>query len=148
MAHLVAPVSIVTAADDGEPVGTTVSAVMSLSMTPEMLAVGLARESASLTVIRRTRRFAVNILAHDQVDLAMHFARKGADKFATVGHRLESGLPRLDGACGWVRCRVDRIHPAGDHVLVSGLVEASHHDLHRGPLTYFSRTFGTHDPTP
>ncbi len=144
MAHLAAPVSVITTSDDGVLGGATVSAVMSLSMAPEMLVVALSRESATLDVIRRTRRFGVNILAADQEAVAMHFARKGADKFAEVEHFLESGLPRLAGVSGWVRCRVEQVHPGGDHVLVSGLVEATHHMADRAPMTYHARTFGTH----
>ncbi|HEY9562338.1 MAG TPA: flavin reductase family protein [Nocardioides sp.] len=146
MAHMAAPVSVITAARDGVGSGATVSALMSLSMTPEMLVVALDRSSSTLEMIRSTRRFGVNILAAGQLDLAMHFASKAPDKFADLAWCLESGIPRLAGVSGWVRCTVDRIQPGGDHVLVSGLVESAHHDPGQSPMTYHGRTFGTHAP--
>lgn len=144
MANMAAPVAVVTAAEDGIGSGATVSALMSLSMDPEMIVVALDRRSATLDLIRRSRRFGVNILSVDQADVAMHFASKAPDKFRDRSCRLESGIPRLGEVSGWVRCRVDRIQPGGDHVLVSGLVEASFHDPTKQPMTYHGRSFGTH----
>ncbi|MDT0203249.1 flavin reductase family protein [Nocardioides sp. AE5] len=146
MANMAAPVSVITAADDGVGSGATVSALMSLSMDPEMIVVALDRTSATLGMIQRTRRFGVNILAADQRDVAMAFASKGADKFIGLDHCLESGVPRLGGISGWVRCTVERIQPGGDHVLVSGLVERAFHDPTLEPMTYQGRSFGTHRP--
>src|SRR3546814_15655158 len=74
----------------------------------------------------------------------MHFASKAPDKFADLAWCLESGIPRLAGVSGWVRCTVDRIQPGGDHVLVSGLVESAHPAPGQSPMTYHGRTFGTH----
>jgi flavin reductase (DIM6/NTAB) family NADH-FMN oxidoreductase RutF len=48
MAHLCAPVTIITAMDDRRPHGTTVSAVMSLSVEPLLVAVWLSCELESL----------------------------------------------------------------------------------------------------
>ncbi|WP_204164378.1 flavin reductase family protein [Nocardioides daejeonensis] len=146
MANMAAPVSVITSALDGVGSGATVSALMSLSMDPEMIVVALDRRSTTLAVIQRTRRFGVNILAADQSDVALAFASKKDDKFAGLGHVLESGVPRLQGTSGWVRCTVERIQPGGDHVLVSGLVETSFRDAGRAPMTYQGRTFGTHRP--
>ncbi|HEY1135070.1 MAG TPA: flavin reductase family protein [Nocardioides sp.] len=146
MAHLAAPVCVVTTGGD-EPSGTTVSAVMSLSMQPELIGVSLARTSASLAAIRETGRFGVNLMAADQVVQAMVFARSsGAGKLQQVAHRLESGIPRLLGTMGWVRCRVDAVHGVGDHLLVVGAVESAYFDAAAAPSTYFGRTFGTHVP--
>lgn len=144
MANMAAPVAVITAADDGVGSGATVSALMSLSMNPEMIVVALDRQSTTLEVIRQTRRFGVNILSVDQTEVAMRFASKSADKFSGQAYCLESGIPRLAETSGWVRCNVERIQPGGDHVLVSGLVEASFHHPAKEPMTYHGRSFGTH----
>ncbi|MFJ9388936.1 flavin reductase family protein [Nocardioides sp. NPDC101246] len=144
MANMAAPVSVITAAEDGVGSGATVSALMSLSMDPEMIVVALDRGSTTLAAIQRTGRFGVNILAAHQKDLAMRFASKARNKFADLAWSLESGVPRLVGVSGWVRCTVERIQPGGDHVLVCGRVEAAFHDAERAALTYQGRTFGTH----
>lgn len=144
MANMVAPVAVITAAEDGAGSGATVSAVMSLSMDPEMIVVALDRSSTTLSVVRRTRRFGVNILAADQPDLAKRFGSKADDKFSDVAWSLEAGLPRLSATSGWVRCSVGSIQDGGDHVLVSGLVEASAHDRERDALAYRGRALSPH----
>jgi flavin reductase (DIM6/NTAB) family NADH-FMN oxidoreductase RutF len=73
----------------------------------------------------------------------MRFARKGADKFRGVDWQLESGMPRLGGVCGWLRCEVTGLVDGGDHVIALGTVTAAR--AYPGePLTYHARTFGTH----
>lgn len=134
------PVSIVTAADGGHPHGTTVSAFTSLSLDPPLVLVSLDRGSALLRVIRRTRTFAINVLAAHQEELALHFARKGDDKFATVEWVAEHGLPRIPGCEGFVAGRVERILGAGDHVVVIGLVVEAATDP-SAPLLYRARRF-------
>lgn len=145
MAHLCAPVSVITAFDGDRPHGTTVSAVMSLSMHPPMVAVALERNSRLLDVVQRSRRFGVNLLADGQGDLGITFARKGEDKFADVGWNLEDQLPRLAGAAGWLACYVAQVDEAGDHLLLQGAV-LNAATQGSSPLTYFARTFGTHTP--
>ncbi|MFD7073787.1 flavin reductase family protein [Nocardioides sp. NPDC059952] len=145
MAHLCTPVSVITAFDGDRPHGTTVSAIMSLSMHPPMVAVALDRNSQLLDVIQRSHRFGVNILAGGQSDLGVTFARKGDDKFADVDWNLEDQLPRLAGATGWLACYVAQVDEGGDHLLLQGAVLNTATEV-SSPLTYFARSFGTHKP--
>jgi flavin reductase (DIM6/NTAB) family NADH-FMN oxidoreductase RutF len=145
MAEVCTPVSVVTALDRDRPHGTTVSAFTSLSMDPPMVLVSLARSSDLLEVVSSTGRFGVNVLAHGQADQAMAFAVKGRSKFDGIGWRLRHGLPRLDGAGGWVACSVAGLLDGGDHVVVLGTVLAVEGGG-AAPLTYHRRTFGTHAP--
>ena len=143
MAHVCAPVVVVTAFDGQRPHGTTVSAFMSLSMGPPMIAVALDRASAVLELIRMGQRFAINVLAAAHSDLALNFARKGDDKFERVAWHSRSELPALDGAGGWVACEAASFVDGGDHTMVFGVViDAAHEAL--APLTYHKRSFGTH----
>ncbi|AWK74342.1 flavin reductase [Rhodococcus oxybenzonivorans] len=143
MAAVCTPVSVVTAMDGERPHGTTVSAFTSLSMTPPMVLVSLDRSSALLGIIQRSGRFGVNILGSAQSAAATAFACKGADKFADTPWTRVSGVPRLDGAPGWVVCDASAFVEGGDHILILGDVrEAVAHD--GPPLTYFRRDFGTH----
>ena len=144
MAGVATPVSVVTAVSaDGVPHGTTVSAFASLSMDPPMVLVSLDRGSDLLALVRDTGRFGVNVLGSTQSALALSFARKGADKFASVDWVPDQGLPRLPGAPGWLACEVASLVEGGDHVVALGTVLAA--DTADGaPLTYHSRVFGTH----
>lgn len=145
MAHLCSGVAVVTTIDDGRPHGTTVSAFMSLSLHPPMVAVALDRGSRLLAHIQATRRFSVNILGQGQSELGMAFASKAEDKFADQDWHLRSELPALSGVAGWLGCYVAALDEAGDHVLVQGgVVDASTAPV--APLTYHARTFGTHAP--
>jgi flavin reductase (DIM6/NTAB) family NADH-FMN oxidoreductase RutF len=143
MASVCTPVAVVTAMDDDRPHGTTVSAFASLSMSPPSVLVSLDQGSEVLALLRRTGRFGLNILGHDQAELATGFARKGSDKFAGVPWSLADGVPRLFGSPGWVACGVEQAVEAADHVVVIGTVR-SVETLDGAPLTYHARTFGTH----
>ncbi len=135
------PVSVVSTCCDGRPHGSTVSALCSLSLQPPLVLVSLERHSELLELIRRTGRYAINILARGQEALALRFAQKGQDKLAGVQWRAEHGLPRLGGAQSFLVCEVHELVSAGDHIIVIGLVcEAqAQPDLH--PLVYREQTF-------
>src|ERR1700743_2014998 len=114
MAGVCAPVTVVTTADAGGPAGSTVSAFASLSLHPPLISVAFGRGSRLLGRIQRRGRFGVNILAHGQEDVAVLFARRGVDRFASVRWRLENGLPRLCAASGWAACELCNDVEAGE----------------------------------
>jgi 3,4-dihydroxy-2-butanone 4-phosphate synthase len=133
MGHFATGVSVITARDgEGAPVGTTANAISSVSLDPPLLLACLARSSETLAAIRESGRFGVNILAADQRHHSDRFARKGE---AVRSHEVEfhdpgHGVPVLPGALATIACRVEAIHPAGDHEIVVGL---AHHLEHREP---------------
>jgi flavin reductase (DIM6/NTAB) family NADH-FMN oxidoreductase RutF len=61
-----------------QPVGTTASAVTSLSLNPPLLLVCLDRDSRTLAAVRAHGGFAVNVLEARQRHLSANFARRGA----------------------------------------------------------------------
>src|SRR6202020_3142235 len=79
LGHFATGVTVVTSrTSDGTPVGTTVSAVSSLSLAPPLLLVCLDRASQTLAAIREQAAFAVNVLSEGQERLSANFARRGA----------------------------------------------------------------------
>lgn len=141
MSSVPAPVAVVTAfRDDLGPAGATVTAFASLSINPAMMVVALGRESSTLATIRASGRFGIHIMGADQVGIATLFATNQADKFALTDWTLESGVPRLGGAPGWVRLEVSRIVEGGDHGLVLGTVTDAV-DAPGERLIYFRREF-------
>jgi flavin reductase (DIM6/NTAB) family NADH-FMN oxidoreductase RutF len=143
MASVCSPVAVVTAFDAARPHGTTVSAFLSLSMSPPMTLVSLDTNSQLLPLLAVERPFCINVLAQTQSDLARQFARKGTDKFDAVSWWPENGVPRIQGVCAWADCVVINAIAAGDHVVILGTVVAAG-STDRGPLTYHRRRFGTH----
>lgn len=144
MAHLCAPVSVITATDGDRPHGTTVSAVMSLSVEPLLVAVALADNSDCLGIVRSTGTFGINILGAGQGEVAMKFATKGHNKFDGTSWALSTEVPRLDGAAVWLACTVADIVSGGDHCILLGSVREVSIDRGAAPLTYHGRRFGTH----
>jgi flavin reductase (DIM6/NTAB) family NADH-FMN oxidoreductase RutF/DNA-binding GntR family transcriptional regulator len=136
-------VVVITTLDDTGPRGMTVSAVSSLSLEPPMLLVCLNSASATQEAVRRSGRFAVNILGEDQGHIAERFARPGSDdKFAGIEARPgRTGVPVLSGVLAAVECRVAEVVGGGTHRVF--LAEVVHAEATEGsPLAYFRGKFG------
>ncbi|MFF3569279.1 flavin reductase family protein [Nocardia jiangxiensis] len=117
-------VAIVTGTDtDGTPLGLAVNSFTSLSLDPPLILFCPAHSSSTWPRIRKTSQFAVNVLSDRQAHLVRAFARSGGDKFAGVEVvPTPDGLPAFAGAAARLVCRVDDIHPGGDHEIVVGRV--------------------------
>lgn len=136
-------VAVVTCDGPAGPSGLTTNAVTSLSLDPLLLLVCFDNGSRTLDAVRSARRFAVNVLRDDQADLAAVFAskREQYEKFADVTHRVEHGLPVLDGALAWFACEVRDLLPGGDHTIGIGAVTAVHHEPAGQPLLWFDGSY-------
>lgn len=142
MASVCAPLSIVTAYADGERSGTTVSAFASLSLDPPMVLVSLNRTSSLLPIARASGRFGLNILAKDQAQLGLQFARKQEDRFNGVDWELCEDVPRISDVGAWLACHIESEVLGGDHVILLGnVIRAESKETE--PLTYYKRKFGT-----
>ncbi len=138
-------VTIITATVDGDDLGTTVSAVTSLSLEPPMLIACLNTASTTGQGILGSGRFAVSILAEGQHEVAAAFATTGPDKFAGgVELRGPSGLPLIPGALAHLECRVAETMRGGTHVVFAGEVEHAV-AVDAEPLAYFRGRFGRFD---
>ncbi|MTD44912.1 flavin reductase [Conexibacter sp. W3-3-2] len=132
-------VAVVTCDGPQGPSGLTTNAVSSLSLDPLLLLVCFDNTSRTLEAVRGAGRFAVNVLAAHQADLASVFAskREQHEKFAEVTHRVEHGLPVLDDAIAWFACELHDLLPGGDHTIGLGRVTAVHHEPQAAPLLWF-----------
>jgi 3-hydroxy-9,10-secoandrosta-1,3,5(10)-triene-9,17-dione monooxygenase reductase component len=144
-------VTIVTCMGDRGPAGMTVNAIASLSLDPILVMVGFGLRSRTLTVVRESGRFAVNVLSRDQEDLSRLFASKLPErqKFADVGYETVHDVPIIDGAIAWLVCDTQAFHPGGDHLLCIGRVVAmGPGHTGRAPLLFHRGTYrglGTED---
>ena len=125
MSGFPAGVAVLTVDVEGERIGLTVGSVVSLSLDPPLVGVSVSRQAAMHELLRRAGAFALSLLAGDQEAIAQHFAR-GVPPFAHWhGVRTRegaAGAPLLEGALGWLDCRVVEEHEAGDHTLYVGEV--------------------------
>ncbi len=147
LGHLPTGVTVITAVDEGVPVGLAVGSLTSVSLDPPLVLFCAARTSTSWPRIRAAGSFCVNVLGDDQEDVCRVFASSGTDKFAGMGWTpTASGSPRLDGVLAWLDCQVVDVVTEGDHDVVVGRV----HDLgvghEGGPLVFFRGGYGRFVP--
>jgi len=117
-------VAVVTVDLDGERIGLTIGSLVSLSLEPPLIGFAVNRTAALHELLRRAGGFMANLLAAGQENLAQHFAR-GVPPIAIwqdVAVREGAGPPRLEGALGWIDCRLASEHAAGDHTFFVGEV--------------------------
>ena len=146
-------VVVVTGRDAaGAPVGFSAQSFVSVSLDPPLIAVCPAGTSKSWPLIRNSGgRFGINILAADQQDLCLCFARSGGDKFCGLNWKasVQGGVPVLDRVLGFIECSMEVEYPVGDHVMVIGRV----HELQvrpgqHAPLLFFRGSYGAFGDLP
>jgi flavin reductase (DIM6/NTAB) family NADH-FMN oxidoreductase RutF len=117
-------VTVVTTLDaGGAPCGMTANSFASVSLDPPLVLVCIGKGSSNIAAFQATDRFAVNILGDDQADVAMVFAARGVDRFATVDWcAAGTGAPVLADCVAWFDCRLHQRVEAGDHVILIGRV--------------------------
>lgn len=104
---------------DGTVHGATVTAFTPISLDPPLVQVALTRTSKAAALLDGAP-FAVNVLAAEQVDVAMHFA--GRPKLTAVAWADGTTAPVLAGAVATFSCRPWRTDDGGDHLLFLGEV--------------------------
>jgi flavin reductase (DIM6/NTAB) family NADH-FMN oxidoreductase RutF len=118
-----AGVCLLTVRDVIDDVGTTVSSVMSVSASPPLIAVGLTAGGYPAEVLEEVGRCGLTVLAAEHAIVASRFSSAGRP---SARHLLESvpwtratgsdAIVLSDGLAA-VDCRLERLVPAGDHVL-------------------------------
>lgn len=135
-------VTVISTRAGGRDLGTTASAVSSLSMEPPMLLVCMNQTSETGQAVAAEQTFVVNILGEHQTDVAKRFATKAPNKFQGVRiDRTPSGLPMISQALAHLECRVAETATGGTHLVFLSLVEAAR-GAEGNPLTYYRGRFG------
>src|SRR4051812_42103238 len=95
-------VTVITCATaEGKPHGATVTAFTAVSLHPRLCQVTVTRRSKACDYLDGAP-FAVNILAADQVDIAMHFAGRPSEPGPVWAQGPTA--PILDGAAATLSC--------------------------------------------
>ncbi len=138
------PVSVVTVDASGQKAGLTVVSLVSLSLEPPLVGVAVGRHAALHELLREAGAFAVSILASGQEAVAQHFARGVPPIILWQGIETrtgELGAPLLEGALGWVECRLASEHPTGDHTFFVGDVVSAARGPGREALVHLRQTY-------
>jgi flavin reductase (DIM6/NTAB) family NADH-FMN oxidoreductase RutF len=135
-------VAFVTAAPDGEPAGLIVNSLSSVSLEPPLVSFCPSRSSLTWSRMRRSGRFAVNVLARRHEGFARRATPAGSDRFAGLDwERGRGGVPLLTDALAVLECEIVAEHPAGDHWIVIGRVERLRTSTSTDPLVFFNGAF-------
>ncbi len=136
-------VTIITAIDDGEPIGVAANSFTSVSLDPPLVLFCVARTSTTWPRIERARKFAVNVLGEHQEELCRLFAAKGVDRFAHVDWHLGvGGSPVLHDCIAYLDCEFWAEYDGGDHIVVVGRVLDLGVDHDAGPLVFHQGQYG------
>lgn len=128
-------VTVITTGEGRRLHGMTATAFASVSLDPPLILVVVHQRNRTAEIIRRTRVFAVNVLADHHQHVASYFASRKDTSFG-VDVRWQGDVPVLHDALSWLSCSVHQLHEAGDHVIVTGLVRDAQ-TSRQPPLLYF-----------
>jgi flavin reductase len=146
MARLPAGVVVISARTRDTYRGLTASSLVSISLEPPMVLVGLEREAATREAVVEGKAFNVSVLTRSQEFIADRFAGRAPavdGKWLDVPHLLgTNGIPLIDGCAAWFECRLVDVQPAGDHDICIGEVTAARAGS-GDPLILWDRAFWT-----
>ncbi|MCP1145929.1 flavin reductase family protein [Lysinibacillus endophyticus] len=121
MGNFATGVTVITTEIDGQEHGMTANAFMSVSLDPKLVVISIGEKAQMLEKIKKSKKFAVNILADTQQEYSMLFAGQIKEE-RKVNFETLAGLPVLPGAIAQVACEVVNEHVEGDHTLFIGKV--------------------------
>lgn len=116
---------VTTIADDGKREGMTINSFASVSLAPPLILWSIRDDARSSDAFLTSRTFVLSVLAADQAELAMHFAKPAPDKFERYEEAFEPGIgacPRLKRSVATYECSVYSRHQEGDHTILLGRV--------------------------
>ena len=144
MRHLSGAVSIITTQNDGAPAGMTATAVCSLTAEPPKLLVCVNKNATSYELIRKTRRFTVNVLSSDDIATAQRFSVGDMQSRFQVGRwsRLTSGNLALESSLVTFDCSLCDDIPVETHSIFIGQVEEVVLRARSAPLVYINGQYG------
>jgi flavin reductase (DIM6/NTAB) family NADH-FMN oxidoreductase RutF len=146
MARLPSGVVVISARYGDGYRGLTASSLVSISADPPLVMVGLEREATTRAAVLEGRAFNVSVLTRSQEFIADRFAGRAPaidGAWLQVPHRLGTNrIPLIEGCVAWLECSLVATHPAGDHDICVGMVDAAVAGA-GDPLILWDRSFWT-----
>lgn len=145
MAHLSAAVHIVTSNGEAGKVGITVSSVTSVSDSPPTLLFCINKSSELHDVLKKNGKVCVNVLNHQQEELAKHFAcmlnSTMEERFEwDIWQQGQYDVPLLKEAISHLEGEIVETYPVESHSIFIVRVSQIYCQPQHG-LVYFSRQF-------
>jgi flavin reductase (DIM6/NTAB) family NADH-FMN oxidoreductase RutF len=138
MGNFATGITVVTTRDrHGNAYGLTVNSFTSVSLDPVLILVCLDNRLSGLQAFKDSRHFGVSILSEHQEDISRMFAKKDAERPASIYLDGKSGIPLLKNSLAIMECETVQVYAGGDHQIFLG--EVQHAELLQPdhPLLYF-----------
>jgi flavin reductase (DIM6/NTAB) family NADH-FMN oxidoreductase RutF len=123
MGHFATGVTIITTRSGDEVRGMTANSVASVSLEPLSVLVCVNRDAITHRILSEGNVFCVNILSDQQEALSRGCARPDTPEAGLEGvpYRTgQTGAPILEGALGYLNCRVVSSFEFGTHTIFVG----------------------------
>ena len=132
-------VAVLTVSDStGAPHGLTVNSFTSVSADPPMVLVCVDNSCTLLPLFESASHFGLSFLEEQQQEISMRFAFVPELRFEGVNWSPgPNGIPVIDGALGWMECRIEQRISAGDHRILLGEVSSAETSPGGLPLIYY-----------
>jgi flavin reductase (DIM6/NTAB) family NADH-FMN oxidoreductase RutF len=121
----------------------TASAFATVSLQPPQILVCANQRANTHAAIVESGYFAVNLLAAEQQEWGIRFARQQVavgDRFAGIAFATAlTGAPILPAVLGWLDCYLCHALSSGDHTIFIGEVVGCQVAGEATPLLYFRR---------
>jgi len=140
MGRFATGVTVITTKVGEEVRGMTANAFMSGSLSPPLCVISVAKRAHMHKLLLDSGRFAVNMLAEHQGDLAPHFAGK-PDEGLAVEFRDVDGIPTLADFAAFITAETATTYECGDHTIFIGHIR----HMEAGnwpPLLYHAGRYG------
>lgn len=145
MGQFATGVTVITTQAGGQLFGFTANSYTSVSLEPPLILFCLHKDSKGCSIFLENGVFAVNILANDQMAVSNGFATRDLSvegRFQLVEHQPgQTGSPILEGAMGYLDCRLSSSVESGDHVIFIGQVVDMGLNPDKRPLVYFQGAY-------
>lgn len=134
-------VTIVTTTQENQPRGLALNAFTSVTVSPAMVLVCVAKSSSTHDALFAADHFAVNLLSRDQLAVAQKFATKSTDKFTELDWRNgEHGCPIIKDSCAHLEAEITmRVRTSTHTVFFGRVLNAKSSDA--APLVYLGAGF-------
>ena len=131
-------VTVVTTRDaKGTDHGMTVSAFCSLSLHPPLVLICIEKSASAYEALTMAPGFVVNILSARQEQIARRFSIIDIERFEGIGFaRSQNGYAVIDDVLGVIECKRVSMTEGGDHMIITGEVEATRAE-NGTPLLYY-----------
>nr|WP_205963947.1 flavin reductase family protein [Psychrobacillus sp. BL-248-WT-3] len=128
-------VTVITTQVENEVYGMTANAFMSVSLEPKLVAISIGDQAKMHSYINSSKRFAINILTANQLELSKQFAGQ-LNSNLEVAFDYYQEHPILKNSLAVITCELFNQIDAGDHTIFIGKVIGVKHEPSE-PLLFF-----------